>query len=84
MSGVTPLLTKKHPTKAWVEGSRLQEGKHQNFVKLVCMKSNPNKNYQGQQVIILNSNFKGYLGRIILSGSGEMVFVEINATMQKE
>jgi len=84
MSGVTPSLTKKHSTKAWVEGSHLQEGKRQHFVELVCMKSDPNKSYQSQQVLILNGNFKGYLGRIISSSSGETVLVEFNATMRKE
>jgi len=84
MFGVTPSLTRKHPTTAWAKGSRLHEGKRQNFVELVHMKSNPNKSYQGQQVTILNGNFKGYLGRIISSGSDEKVSVEINATMRKE
>jgi transcription antitermination factor NusG len=76
-------ITNKTSTAAWVQVNREVNGESLCSLELVNMKFDPNRSYQGQEVMIVNGNFKGYLGRITSTTTNETVLVEISATMQK-
>lgn len=71
------------PTTAWLEVNRELNGESLRSLELVNMKYDPNRSYQGREVMVVNGNFKGYLGRITSTCADDTVVVEINATMRK-
>jgi len=83
MLGVPDNIINEKPTTAWIQVNHELNGESLHSFKLVNMKYNPNQNYQGQQVMVINGNFKGYLGRITSTNADDTVLIEISATMQK-
>ena len=70
-------------TTAWLEVNRELNGESLHSLELVNMKYDPNRSYQGREVMVVNGNFKGYLGHIMSTCADDTVVVEINATMRK-
>ena len=76
-------ITKENPKTAWVQVHRQLNGESLCSLEPVNMKFDPNRSYQGQEVMVTHGNFKGYLGRITSTTMDETVLIEINATLRK-
>ena len=83
MLGVLANNINDKPTTAWVQLNRGLNGESVPSLELVNMKYDPNRSYQNREVMVINGNFKGYLGCITSTCADDTVVIEINATMQK-
>lgn len=83
MSGVPANIINEKATTAWIRINRELNGESRHSFEVVNMKYDPNRSYQGRQVMVVNGNFKGYLGRITSTNADDTVLVEISATMRK-
>lgn len=73
----------KRPTTSWVQLNGGLNGESLSSLELINMKYDPNRSYQGREVVVINGNFKGYLGRITSTCADDGVIVELSATMRK-
>ena len=83
MLGIPANIINDKPTTAWVQVNHGPNGESAPSLELVNMKYDPNRSYQGREVMVVNGNFKGYLARITSTCADDTVIVEINATMRK-
>ncbi|EDQ99503.1 uncharacterized protein LACBIDRAFT_316477 [Laccaria bicolor S238N-H82] len=74
-------ISNKRPTTSWVQLNSGLNGESLRSLDLINMKYDPNWSYQGREVMVINGNFKGYLGHITSTCVDDDVIVELSATM---